>query len=426
MLDTVTCLLAESDNYISFPNIGIKFVNMSRYFSLWKFNIHWYGVIICAGLVLCILLGLRFSKKYALNQDSMLDYVIAAVPSAIVGARLYYVLFRLDYYLANPKEIIAVWNGGLAIYGGIIGALIAIFIMSKVKKDSFFHIMDFAMPYIMLGQAIGRWGNFINQEAYGSTTNSIFGMTGNIIANEMGNGVLVHPTFLYESVWCLLGFVFLVIYRKKLQKCVGEVSALYMIIYGAERAVVEGLRTDSLTVSLGSNTIRVSQWLSVILVVLGVALFIDFKRRGIRLQALLDAFDGERVADIKHLATADVSYGDDDLEPSDFENMAAMIEKISEEEDKRAERLLNGEAPEAVNSIENGIEAAENILNSEGLEENTEISGEEEPAEASENANISGTEEPAEVPEAENAAEETKATETEAAELCEEQKTAEN
>ncbi len=267
------------ESLIEFPKLGLKF-NLHRSFSLFGLEIHWYGAIICLGMLLCIALGMRYSKKYNFDTEKMLDYVICAVPSAIVGARLYYVIFSWDYYKTRLGEIVKIWSGGLAIYGGIIGAVLAIFIMSRIRKDKFLHLIDFAMPYIMLGQAIGRWGNFVNQEAYGAATNSIFGMTGNIIAQEMGEGVLVHPTFLYESLWCFAGFAFLSLYRSRLQKNYGEVTALYMIIYGAERALVEGLRTDSLFISVGALNLKVSQLLSVAIVIVGVALFADSRRRG--------------------------------------------------------------------------------------------------------------------------------------------------
>lgn len=261
-------------DFISFPKLGIT-LNISRGFSIGSFEIRWYGVIICFAIILDIILALRFAKKYGVNPDKMLDYVLVALPSAIIGARMYYVIFSWDYYKTDLLKIFAVWEGGLAIYGGIIGALLAVFIMAIIRKDSFLHLVDFAMPYIILGQAIGRWGNFTNQEAFGGPTTSVFGMTGNYIGN-----VPVHPTFLYESLWCFIVFAFLVIYRSRLQKRVGEVTALYMILYGMERAVVELMRTDSLMINIGSLSLRVSHCLSAILVILGIALFIDFKIKG--------------------------------------------------------------------------------------------------------------------------------------------------
>lgn len=261
-------------NFISFPKLGIT-LNISQGFSIGNFEIRWYGVIICAAIIINILLGTRFCKKYGLDPDKILDYILVAVPSAIIGARIYYVIFSWDTYKDDIKSVFAIWEGGLAIYGGIIGAFLAVFIMAKIRKDSFIHLVDFAMPYIILGQAIGRWGNFTNQEAFGGPTTSIFGMTGSIIGKTP-----VHPTFLYESVWCFIVFAFLVFYRYRLQKNFGEVTALYMVLYGIERAFVELLRTDSLMIKIGSLDLRVSHCLSAVLVIVGIAFFIDSRLKG--------------------------------------------------------------------------------------------------------------------------------------------------
>ena len=337
-MNPATLLLATAteDNFVSFPNLGLKFEHMSRtVFRIGSFELHWYGLIICLGMILCVVLGFRFAKKYAVKTDDMLDYLIVSIPAAIVGARIYYVLFQLDYYKDNPAKMFAIWEGGLAIYGGIIATAIALFIATKVKKKSFLHILDFALPYIMLGQAIGRWGNFVNQEAYGRETTWLFGMTGNLIAREMGEGVLVHPTFLYESLWCLLGFIFLAVYRSKWQTKVGEMTALYMIVYGAERAVVEGLRTDSLMLNIGSASIRVSQWLSVVLVVLGIALFIDVKLRGKKLQDLKDAFAAEAAAAAATAADGTgegVAAAEPEEEKSSLSGVLEALEELEKEE----------------------------------------------------------------------------------------------
>ena len=271
-------------DWVSFPNIlpnsGIRFNIDKVAFEIGSLSVRWYGVIICFGFVLAVVLAMRACKKYGISQDDLLDYLLFAMPAAVIGARLYYVAFRLDYYLENPKEIINYTNGGLAIYGGIIGAVIAAAIVAKVKKQSFLKIIDFSVPYIILGQAIGRWGNLINQEAYGGPTALPWGMTGSLIEKEvvqMGYeaGTLVHPTFLYESLWCIAGFVLMLVYRRKWQKARGEVLCFYMIYYGIGRAMIEGLRTDSLM--LGS--FRVSQLLSLALIIVGIAMFIDLRKR---------------------------------------------------------------------------------------------------------------------------------------------------
>ncbi len=256
------------DNYIAFPGLGLEF-NVGTGIQITEdYSIKWYGLIICAAFVICVILGMRSCEKRGLSRDDLMDYILITVPSAIIGARLYYVIFSWDTYKDNPIEILYIWKGGLAIYGGIIGAVLAVFIISKVKKHNTIALFDFMLPYICLGQAIGRWGNFFNQEAYGASTTLPWGMTGNIIAREFGDS-LVHPTFLYESLWCFIAFAVMVLVRKKLT-VPGQMTALYFTLYGAERALVEGLRTDSLML----GNIRVSQLLSVVLCVAGAVMLI--------------------------------------------------------------------------------------------------------------------------------------------------------
>lgn len=279
-------LLADT-GYVEFPNIfknhGIKLPVNEVAFKIGSFEIRWYGVLISLGVVLCISLALSQCKKYDIKSDDLLDYLIVCIPSAIVGARLYYVIFNFSLYKDDLKSIFAYWEGGLAVYGGVLAAVLACFITAKVKKQSFLKIIDFSIGYIALGQAIGRWGNFFNQEAFGGPTTLPWGMTGDKIASFVKSqgwqtGTLVHPTFFYESFWCLIVFTVIMLYRRsKLKKMDGECLCLYMILYGAERMIVEGLRTDSLYI--GGTGIRVSQLLSAILIILGITLFIDFRRK---------------------------------------------------------------------------------------------------------------------------------------------------
>ncbi|MBQ7444828.1 MAG: prolipoprotein diacylglyceryl transferase [Clostridia bacterium] len=361
----MTALLAQeaggTGDYVSFPNIGIKIDPLISSFKIGPFTIHMYGIVICLGMVLCLVLGMRRAESYGISRNDLMDYFIWALPISIVGARLYYVIFSLDYYSKNPWEIIKIWNGGLAIYGAVIAIVIVAVVATKVKKRSLLHLLDFAMPYIMLGQGIGRWGNFFNQEAYGSETNTIFGMTGNVISKTMGDK-LVHPTFLYESVWCILGFVFIVIYRKKFQKKVGEITALYMIVYGAERALVEGLRTDSLMLKIGSVDIRVSQWLSVALVVLGIALFIDAKVRGKKLTDVIEDANERGIVGVKKAKKEET--GDTEEEESSLSRAAAILaekpEDGAEEPDPETEEAdEDSEAEESETEPEPEPEAEE-------------------------------------------------------------------
>ena len=319
--------------FISFPKLGINLENINPVaFRIGSFAIRWYGIIICLGLLLCVMLGMRKCKKYAIKADDLLDYIIIGIPAAIIGARIYYVAFSWKDFSGNLKEIFAIWKGGLAIYGAVIAIAITAFIICRVKKIRFLHILDFALPYVMLGQAIGRWGNFFNQEAFGGPTNFALGMTGNLIARKMGEGVTVHPTFLYESLWCFAGFAFIAIYRQKLQKNIGEVSALYMIVYGAERALVEGLRTDSLMLNIGSFGIRVSQWLSVALVIVGIALFIDSRIRGKSLAELREEFAQKLAGNDPGSKTGEETAGETAGEPEEATGLAAIARKLSEAE----------------------------------------------------------------------------------------------
>ena len=359
-------LAAETEkNFISFPKLGINLENIDPVaLKIGNFELRWYGIIICLGMMLCVILGMRLCKKYAIKPDDLLDFVIIGIPAAIVGARLYYVAFSWSYYSKNPKEIFAIWNGGLAIYGAVIATAIAAFIICKVKKIGFLHILDFALPYIMLGQAIGRWGNFFNQEAYGSETNSAFGMTGNVIARAMGEGVLVHPTFLYESLWCFAGFAFIAIYRRKLQKNIGEVSALYMIIYGAERALVEGLRTDSLMLNIGSVSIRISQWVSVALVIVGIALFIDSRIRGRSLAELRAEFAAKQAGGNDPDGEGGVTGGETEGAAEELSGLAEIAKKLSETEKEGADpetdavKELSGAEDELAAAAEDELTAA--------------------------------------------------------------------
>lgn len=278
--------IMTGESWISFPNLlpntGLKFNIDSTAFTIGSFEVKWYGIMLCLGILACLILGMTTCKKYDIKQDDVLDYVLFALPSAIVGARLYYVIFNFSLYKNDLSSIFDVRSGGLAIYGGIIGAVIALICVSLYKKHKFLKIIDFGIIFIPLGQAIGRWGNFFNQEAYGSVTKMPWGMTGSVIEKEVvaagyDAGSLVHPTFLYESLWCFALFAFLFVYSRKWKKSHGECLALYMIFYGIERAIVEGLRTDSLYI--GNTDIRVSQLLSVVLVIFGITFFIDSRRR---------------------------------------------------------------------------------------------------------------------------------------------------
>jgi len=270
------------DNFtkVFFDGLGISFDVPSVAFTIGSYEIHWYGIIIAFGFALAVLYGGRMAYKWKMSLDGMTDVLIWGTLFGIVCARAYYVIFEWDYYSLHPNEIIAIWNGGIAIYGGIIGALIGGYIGCQVGKIDFRNLLDLGALGLLIGQGIGRWGNFFNQEAFGANTETApFRMWSVKIKEtleatqfdllekgmEVNPDAPVHPTFLYESVWCLVLFVILHIVVTKHRKFKGEVFLLYGIGYGLERMVVEGLRTDSLYI--GATSIRVSQLLSAVIVV---------------------------------------------------------------------------------------------------------------------------------------------------------------
>ena len=254
---------------VQFPDLGLNFHINPVAFSVGGFNIYWYGIIIGAGFMLALAFALRVLKNFGIKTDAFIDCVIAGFIFGIIGARLYYVIFRWEYYSQNPSEILAIHNGGLAIYGGVIGGLTAGCITAKIKKVPVYAILDVAVMGFLIGQGIGRWGNFVNQEAFGTQTDLPWRMV-----SENTNGVGVHPCFLYESVWCLLGFVLLYLFSRKYRKYDGQIFLLYLVWYGFERMFVEGLRTDSLYIF----NLRVSQILAGLTMIIGIVLLIVFRK----------------------------------------------------------------------------------------------------------------------------------------------------
>ncbi len=224
-------------------------------FTIFNIDIMWYGILIAAGVIIGTLLALKESRRIGFRDEDLIDLLIIAIPAAVIGARLYYVIFQFEYYKDDLSQIFNIRGGGLAIHGGIIAAVIAGIIYCKIKKVNFWQLADIVAPSLILGQAIGRWGNFINQEAYGRVTNLPWGI--------MVNGVKVHPTFLYESMWNIVVFFFLIWYRRKSIRKDGEVFILYGILYSIGRFFVEGLRTDSLML----GDLRVAQVISIIIIV---------------------------------------------------------------------------------------------------------------------------------------------------------------
>lgn len=258
------------DAAISFPMLGDFSVNPPYSFSLFGFEIYFYGAIIAFGFILAGLYCAKRAPQFGLTDDHLYGFVIWLIPICIVGARLYYVLFKLDYFMANPSEIFAIRDGGLAIYGGIIAGIITAFFYCRAKKIHLAALADLASFGLLIGQAIGRWGNFINREAFGDVTDIFCRMGLTAPGHET---LYVHPTFLYESLWNFIGFIALHIFSKKCKnRFEGEIFWLYILWYGLGRAWVEGLRTDSLYI--GASGIRVSQLLAAVSAAAALAVLI--------------------------------------------------------------------------------------------------------------------------------------------------------
>lgn len=259
---------------VRFPGLGLTFNISDVAFRIGGIEIYWYGVLIASAMLICGIYGVKQCKANRFSEDLVYDILFVSLPSAIVGARLYYVICEWDYYSQDLSRIFDTRSGGLAVYGGVIGAFLGAFIMMRIRKIPFSTCADYCIPYIPLGQAIGRWGNFFNQEAFGTTTTLPWGMTSDSIASylrvncpDLNPLMPVHPTFLYESIADFIIFILLLNIRKK-SKFTYETTCCYMIFYGGVRFFLEGLRTDSLYI--GGTGIRTSQLLSLVLFVAGL------------------------------------------------------------------------------------------------------------------------------------------------------------
>lgn len=259
---------------VQFPGLGIKFDVNPVAFKIGNFEIYWYGILIALALVLCIILALKQAKKNNFPDTLIYDTMLVTIPCAIIGARAYYVIFNWSTYAGNIQSIFDTRAGGLAVYGGIIACLLGLLIMCKIRKIPFTSLADYCVVYLPLGQAIGRWGNFFNQEAFGTTTTMPWGMWSESTRSyltrfcpELVALSPVHPTFLYESIADLIIFFVLLNVRKKSTHAF-ETTSAYFVLYGAARFFIEGLRTDSLYIA--GTEIRVSQALSLFLVFFGL------------------------------------------------------------------------------------------------------------------------------------------------------------
>lgn len=275
---------------IAFPNLGIYLNHVPKSFSIFGFQIALYGVIIGIGVLCGVLMAAHVAKKEKLNPDLIWDFAIYAIIFSIIGARIYYVVFQWDMYKNNLIGILNLRNGGLAIYGAVIAAFITLWVYCKVRKCSFLQIADVCVSGLVLGQVIGRWGNFTNREVFGEYTDNLLAMrlpvdavrsvdiSENIARHitEGTNYIQVHPTFLYESLWNLALLLIMLAYRQH-KKFQGEMWLLYLGGYGLGRAWIEGIRTDTLFIP--HTTLAVSQVLAVILFVVSLVADILIRRR---------------------------------------------------------------------------------------------------------------------------------------------------
>lgn len=352
-------------NYIQFPSLGINLTVNPVAFTIGNLDVQWYGIIIALGFLLATTYAILSAKYMRLNSDALFDTIIVGLICGIIGARLYYVAFYPgDFYIENPKEIFNIKGGGLGIYGGLIFGSVSGIIMAKIRKINFLAVLDVASIGYLIGQGIGRWGNFINQEAFGVETSLPWGMYSNMTALESANPV--HPCFLYESLLCLLGVVVLHIFTRKYRKYDGQTFLLYVIWYGIARFFIEGLRTDSLMIV--SLNLRVSQVVAVVSVIVAIALLIVFRNR--------TALSGCGNAKIMELNGVDLSLPMEDQKKKEEESTFVSIlgeteeELIEDESEEKSEEAT--EATEATEPAEIAEELVEEEKSTESTEESTE------------------------------------------------------
>lgn len=264
----------QRDSVISFPFLGLT-LNPPASFTLLGREIYLYGVLIALGFALAILYCSRHAPEFGIRSDDFLDLMLWLMPLSIVGARLYFVAFRWEEFAAAPQRIVAVWEGGLAIYGGVIAGVLCVLGVCRRKKIPVAAMLDLCVYGLLIGQILGRWGNFMNREAFGAET-TLFCRMG--LTDPAGRTIFVHPTFLYESLWNLIGLMCLIVLQKRgRRRYDGQVAALYFLWYGLGRAWIEGLRTDSLYIP--GTPLRVSQLLSLALAAVMLALLLRQRRR---------------------------------------------------------------------------------------------------------------------------------------------------
>ncbi len=348
---------------VTFPSLGIEVPVSAEAFEIFGIKVHWYGLIIASGVLLAIIVTYYLTKHYPkVEKDPFIDVVLVSVICGFIGARIYYVIFSLDMYKDNWIKVFYFWEGGLGIYGGVIGALIAAVITCRIRKVDIPSFVDLGAIGLFIGQAMGRWGNFFNQEAFGDNTTSLFGMTSDKISaylernqaslEAMGTVVdpslPVHPTFLYESVWCFIGLIIALTMVKR-RKFNGQVFAFYIAWYSFGRFFIEGLRTDSLMI----GPLKASQIVAVVGVIAGIVIFILGNKRAKTLGlkpltdgAVLDAVSKcETDESIETVSEETISDDKEKSDKKDDELVSGETEKISEKqtEEEKTDIISNDE-----------------------------------------------------------------------------------
>jgi len=299
-----------ADIPISFPLLGDLVINPPRYFSVFGFKVYWYGVLLAAAIICAFIYCVKNAHKVGLTSDNLFDMLIICVPTAVIGCRVYYVVFNWSLYQDNFWDIFKLRDGGIAMYGGIIFAAIALYIYSRFKKIPFGAVLDSVAVGLLIGHSIGRWGNFMNREAYGTVTDLPWKM--GLAVN--GTTTYVHPTFLYEAIWTFLGFIVLHFYSKSRKRAFdGQLFLMYIAWYGFGRFMIEGLRTDSLF--LFGTAIRTSQALGLTSCILSLVFLAIIYNRKKRVPCVLYVDQKNSVAEtVEKAENSDIINNEDDSE----------------------------------------------------------------------------------------------------------------
>lgn len=346
---------------VQFPNLGISFTINPVAFSIGDYVVKWYGVIIAVGFLLAFLYTMRSCKRFRMDEDKFIDAVIIGIVGGIIGARLYYVLFDASgQFVENPISVLYIWEGGLGIYGGVIGGLLCGALVAKLHKISVPAVLDMASLGFLIGQCIGRWGNFVNQEAFGGETSLPWGMVSEQTQRVVSGPV--HPCFLYESLWCLLGFILLHIFSRRLRRYDGQVFLLYVVWYGVGRFFIEGLRTDSLLTPF--LPIRVSQLVAAVSVAAAVVLLIVFRRRSV-----LTGCGSPRVMELNNIVEEIPEEDIEDGGPSTiFDSPEDAASALAGAEGAETENTGEDSAQSDPENAEDGTSAAEKPEEASGPE----------------------------------------------------------